>query len=235
MSSRTIIPDEVYYLSDGQRALGPYPVDPPDLSAVAGGRAYAQAEGWGRLHTVSGVSGPEEAVEKVRQLLAAPTHDAGLRANQARTAAAEADLAARLSDRRAGQASGGLVSRAHAGSVEPAAVAVAVAAASSRGRAPEGDEAAPAASSRARDARDEGRPPRFLVSWEIDVEDEGVATPEAAARKALRIQRDPESIATVFEVRAVDENGAAFGPRHIVDLTSRTVQELEEPEATATT
>jgi len=36
------------------------------------------------------------------------------------------------------------------------------------------------------------------VRWEIDLE---ARTAKEAARKALRIQRDPESIATVFEVR----------------------------------
>jgi len=36
------------------------------------------------------------------------------------------------------------------------------------------------------------------VRWDIDIE---ARTPREAARKALRIQRDPESIATVFEVR----------------------------------
>ena len=36
------------------------------------------------------------------------------------------------------------------------------------------------------------------VRWEIDLD---ARTAKEAARKALRIQRDPESIATVFEVR----------------------------------
>ena len=35
------------------------------------------------------------------------------------------------------------------------------------------------------------------VHWEIDVD---ARTPREAARMALRIQRDPESIATVFDV-----------------------------------
>jgi hypothetical protein len=39
--------------------------------------------------------------------------------------------------------------------------------------------------------------PDYRVLWEIDISAE---TPEAAARKALRIQRDPHSIATVFDV-----------------------------------
>lgn len=36
------------------------------------------------------------------------------------------------------------------------------------------------------------------VKWEIDLD---ARTAKEAARKALSIQRDPESIATVFEVR----------------------------------
>lgn len=42
----------------------------------------------------------------------------------------------------------------------------------------------------------------YNVSWEMNIEADN---PEAAAREALRIHRDPESIATVFEVW--DENG----------------------------
>lgn len=41
---------------------------------------------------------------------------------------------------------------------------------------------------------------KYFVSWEIDIE---AASAEAAALEALRIQRDPESIATVFHV--IDE------------------------------
>ena len=36
------------------------------------------------------------------------------------------------------------------------------------------------------------------VKWEIDID---ARTAKAAARQALKIQRDPESTATVFEVR----------------------------------
>lgn len=36
------------------------------------------------------------------------------------------------------------------------------------------------------------------VCWEIDVD---ARTPREAARKALAIQRDPQSIATVFDVQ----------------------------------
>ncbi len=43
----------------------------------------------------------------------------------------------------------------------------------------------------------------YTVSWEIDVEAEN---PEQAARKALRIQRDRFSTATVFGVQAEDSS-----------------------------
>lgn len=59
--------------------------------------------------------------------------------------------------------------------------------------------------------------PDFRVTWEIDVFD--APTPEAAARKALKTQRNPESIATVFRV---SEHGSPEGVE--IDLT-----ELDEP------
>ncbi len=37
----------------------------------------------------------------------------------------------------------------------------------------------------------------YTVRWEIDVDAE---SPKEAAKQALEIQRDPESLATVFEV-----------------------------------
>lgn len=42
----------------------------------------------------------------------------------------------------------------------------------------------------------------YRVKWEIDIFTE--SNPEDAAREALRIQRNPESIATVFDVRDCD-------------------------------
>jgi len=39
----------------------------------------------------------------------------------------------------------------------------------------------------------------YKVRWEIDVD---ARSHREAARKALKIQRDPESLATVFEVRS---------------------------------
>ena len=44
----------------------------------------------------------------------------------------------------------------------------------------------------------------YYVTWSIEVE---ATSPRVAAEMALEIQRDPESIATVFVVS--DENGAA--------------------------
>ena len=44
--------------------------------------------------------------------------------------------------------------------------------------------------------------PDYLVQWEINITAD---SPEAAAREALRIQRDPASCATVFNVW--DEDG----------------------------
>lgn len=42
----------------------------------------------------------------------------------------------------------------------------------------------------------------YAVTWEIEIDAE---SPEAAAREAFRIQRDPTSCATVFKVW--DEDG----------------------------
>jgi hypothetical protein len=39
--------------------------------------------------------------------------------------------------------------------------------------------------------------PEYLVKWEIEVD---ALTPKAAAEQARRIQLDPESWATIFEV-----------------------------------
>jgi hypothetical protein len=46
--------------------------------------------------------------------------------------------------------------------------------------------------------------PVYRVKWEIDTEAD---SPIEAAEKALRIQRDPDSIATVFQVQI---EGSAF-------------------------
>ena len=57
---------------------------------------------------------------------------------------------------------------------------------------------------------------QYHVTWDIDIDAEN---PVEAARKALAIQRNPESIATVFSV--YDDNGRA----QFVDL-----QEIDGPE-----
>ena len=60
--------------------------------------------------------------------------------------------------------------------------------------------------------------------WEIDVD---ARTPREAARKALTIQRDPESIATVFDVQH-------RGRMVRVDLTEKTVRRLSRCKGHAT-
>jgi hypothetical protein len=39
---------------------------------------------------------------------------------------------------------------------------------------------------------------RYFITWEIELD---AFSPEEAAKKALEIQRDPQSIATVFDVQ----------------------------------
>lgn len=57
-------------------------------------------------------------------------------------------------------------------------------------------------------------PKKYLVEWAINIDEEdGGVDPRSAAEAALRIQRDPESIATVFVV--TDEQA---GERTMVDL-----------------
>ena len=50
----------------------------------------------------------------------------------------------------------------------------------------------------------------YLVAWECEIEAD---SPAAAAREALAMHRDPDSIATCFLV--TDEGGA----EHVVDLS----------------
>jgi hypothetical protein len=54
--------------------------------------------------------------------------------------------------------------------------------------------------------------PEYLVEWAIEIDAD---SPEDAARKALAIQRDPESIATTFHVtpEGVDD-------QHFIDLSA---------------
>lgn len=49
----------------------------------------------------------------------------------------------------------------------------------------------------------------FLVTWSIDI---GASSYLEAAQLALKIQRDPESIATVFSVTP------EYGEEHMVDV-----------------
>ena len=51
----------------------------------------------------------------------------------------------------------------------------------------------------------------YLVEWDIDIFD--VPTPQDAAEKALRIQRNPNSIATVFRVTNTET-----GVQAVIDL-----------------
>lgn len=46
----------------------------------------------------------------------------------------------------------------------------------------------------------------YVVTWTIDIE---ATDPVSAASEALAIQRDPESIATVFVVTTQDEPGVS--------------------------
>jgi hypothetical protein len=62
---------------------------------------------------------------------------------------------------------------------------------------------------------------QFRVRWEIDVEAESET---GAAIRALEIHRNPDSIATVFDVQPVD--GCGLGPFMRVDLTEGTCVEV---------
>lgn len=53
----------------------------------------------------------------------------------------------------------------------------------------------------------------YRVTWTIDVDAENAT---AAAREALEIQRDPNSIATVFEVKSPAGHRA-----RVIDLTDK--------------
>lgn len=58
----------------------------------------------------------------------------------------------------------------------------------------------------------------YRVKWEIDIDAD---SPQEAARAALKIQRDPSSIATVFDVRdpLFDVRGAEIWTT--IDLDAR--------------
>jgi len=54
--------------------------------------------------------------------------------------------------------------------------------------------------------REEGEPPKYVVHWSIDL---WADSPEQAAQEALAIQRDRNSIATLFRVEAPDGSQTA--------------------------
>lgn len=58
----------------------------------------------------------------------------------------------------------------------------------------------------------------YRVIWEIDIV---ASSPREAAKQALEIQRDPESLATVFDI--LDEDGDS----HRVDLLEEPAAELD--------
>jgi hypothetical protein len=58
--------------------------------------------------------------------------------------------------------------------------------------------------------------PTYHVKWEIDIDAENA---DEAARKALAIQRDPNSIATVFAVTREFDGGRFMGVT--IDLLAR--------------
>ena len=73
----------------------------------------------------------------------------------------------------------------------------------------------------------------FRVRWEIDIDAD---SPEAAARQALEIQRDPNSLATIFEVKWRDPDnvyGSAHGKRgrkHKLLVDAAAVKAAQKPE-----
>ncbi len=53
--------------------------------------------------------------------------------------------------------------------------------------------------------------PEYIVKWEIELQ---AKNPESAAREALSIQRDRDSLSTVFDVVSIGDNSSRR-----VDLT----------------
>jgi len=62
----------------------------------------------------------------------------------------------------------------------------------------------------------------YQVTWTIDIEAD---SPTQAAVEAQRIQRDPESIATVFTVK----QGDGSCPEEVIDLAEETPELSSEP------
>ncbi len=63
---------------------------------------------------------------------------------------------------------------------------------------------------------------RYRVVWEIDIDAE---SHEEAASEALSIQRDPNSIATCFDVVEIDESGKHLSGSWTFDLDYDVVTE----------
>lgn len=57
--------------------------------------------------------------------------------------------------------------------------------------------------------------PEYRVSWYIDIYADSEVE---AAKEALEIQRNKESIATVFDVQKWSNDLLSLGPIHVVDL-----------------
>jgi hypothetical protein len=63
--------------------------------------------------------------------------------------------------------------------------------------------------------------PSFIVDWSIELEAD---TQEEAAETALKIQRDPNSTATVFAVTEVLQDGE-LNKTNIIDLAPSDIDE----------
>jgi len=59
----------------------------------------------------------------------------------------------------------------------------------------------------------------YLLKWEIDIY---ALSPESAAGKALTVQRDPRSTATIFEVKNVDT-----GYREMIDYQAKLIKDRQ--------
>ena len=65
----------------------------------------------------------------------------------------------------------------------------------------------------------------YWVRWEINVEAD---SSEDAAAKALEIQRDPESLAVVFDVRAIETMLSDGGAKWVtVDVAERKARKVK--------
>ena len=71
---------------------------------------------------------------------------------------------------------------------------------------------------------------KYRVKWELDVEAD---TPEQAAQKALQVQRDPESMAAVFEVFNDKESLGMFDLDRLEELLVFVLKNLGSTPAAA--